>query len=258
MAGAPAGALQAPSLAGSARVLGHRDYTIKVLLHGLTGPMDGVTYGAGVMVPMNANTDEWISDVANYIRNAFGNSSLFITPAQVAAVRKASASRRTPWTLPTLLASATRELTNTAAWRLSASHNAAAAANAINGTGAVRWDTGAPQAPEMWFQIELPEATTITEIHLDATAPGGRGGGRGVLPAGPPAGYRLQVSMDGSTWGPVLAQGTGTNPTTEIVFTPVGARFVRITQTGTSAQGWAIQRIRLYGGAGITGAAITN
>ena len=31
----------APSLAGSPRVQGHRDYMIKTLLHGLTGPIDG-------------------------------------------------------------------------------------------------------------------------------------------------------------------------------------------------------------------------
>ena len=59
----------------SARVLGHRDYVIKVLLHGLSGPIDGKEYNGGaVMVPMGANTDEWIADVANYVRNSFGNA----------------------------------------------------------------------------------------------------------------------------------------------------------------------------------------
>ena len=41
----------APSLAGSPRVQAHRDYVIKVLLGGLTGPLDGKTY-RDVMVPM--------------------------------------------------------------------------------------------------------------------------------------------------------------------------------------------------------------
>ena len=31
----------APSLVGSPRVNGHRDYVIKTLLHGLTGPIEG-------------------------------------------------------------------------------------------------------------------------------------------------------------------------------------------------------------------------
>ena len=44
MAGAPAGTLLAPPLAGSPRVQGHRDYVIKTLLHGLTGPVAGKTF----------------------------------------------------------------------------------------------------------------------------------------------------------------------------------------------------------------------
>lgn len=244
MAGAAPGALQAPPMAGSARVLGHRDYVIKVLLHGLTGPIEGTTYGGGVMVPMATNTDQWVADVANYVRNAFGNSALFITPEQVAAVRKGT-TRRQPWTMTELMANVTTELANKTEWKVSASHNTAAVANAINGVGAARWSTDVPQAPEMWFQVELPQAVALTEIHLEAQAAGGRGGGRGVLPAGPPAGYRVQVSMDGTTWGPAVAQGAGANPTV-ITFAPVQARFVRITQTGTAPTGWAIQRVRLY------------
>ena len=36
--------------------------SIKTLLHGLTGPIDGKLYAAGVMVPMGTNRDEWIAD----------------------------------------------------------------------------------------------------------------------------------------------------------------------------------------------------
>ena len=52
MQGAPAGTTMAPPLAGSPRVQGHRDYIIKVLLKGLTGPIEGKTY-RDVMVPMD-------------------------------------------------------------------------------------------------------------------------------------------------------------------------------------------------------------
>ena len=52
---APAPAtMLAPPLAGSPRVQGHRDYVIKVLLNGLTGPLDGKTY-RDVMVPMGGH-----------------------------------------------------------------------------------------------------------------------------------------------------------------------------------------------------------
>ena len=46
--------MMAPPLAGSPRVQGHRDYVIKVLLDGLTGPLGDKTYSE-VMVPMGAN-----------------------------------------------------------------------------------------------------------------------------------------------------------------------------------------------------------
>ena len=53
----------APALAGSPRVNGHRDYIVKAMLHGLTGPVDGKTY-TDVMIPMGSNDDEWIAAVA--------------------------------------------------------------------------------------------------------------------------------------------------------------------------------------------------
>ena len=76
------GGLMAPPLVGSNRVLGHRDYVIKTLLHGLTGPIDGRNYG--VMVPMGANSDEWVATIASYIRSGFGTNDWLIAPADVA------------------------------------------------------------------------------------------------------------------------------------------------------------------------------
>src|SRR3982751_5460222 len=55
LAGAAPGTTMAPPLAGSPRVQGHRDYVIKVILNGLTGPLDGKTYQE-VMVPMGGST----------------------------------------------------------------------------------------------------------------------------------------------------------------------------------------------------------
>ena len=60
-------------LAGSPRVNGHRDYIIKAVLHGLTGPIDGRTYPQ-VMIPMGTNDDEWVASVASYVRQNFGNT----------------------------------------------------------------------------------------------------------------------------------------------------------------------------------------
>ena len=70
-----------------------------------------------------------------------------------------------------------------------------------------------------------------------------------------PAGYRVQVSMDGTTWSAPVAEGHGTAPTTVIIFRPVRAKLVRITQTATVENGptWSIQRLRAVSGAGTAG-----
>ena len=73
VAGAPDGAMMAPPLSGSPRVQGHRDYVIKTLLYGMTGPLGGQTY-TQVMVPMGAQNDQWIANIASYVRNEFGNT----------------------------------------------------------------------------------------------------------------------------------------------------------------------------------------
>jgi mono/diheme cytochrome c family protein len=168
MAGAPAGTMMAPALAGSPRVLGHRDYVIKALLHGLTGPIEGNTY-PGVMVPMGANKDEWIAAVGSFVRNNFGNRGSFITPEDVARVRAQTADRKTMWTIESLLASLPSPIGDAKNWKASASHNAETASRAIgDAAGVGSWSTGKPQQAGMWFQVELPKPATLAEIEFDS------------------------------------------------------------------------------------------
>jgi hypothetical protein len=103
----------------------------------------------------------------------------------------------------------------------------------------------------MWFQIELPQPATIAELQLDSFVQGAGGRGRGGRGGGPPAvgpvAYSVQVSMDGTTWQPPIAQGPGSTPRTTISFGRVQARFIRINQTGTAQNGqaWGIQQVRV-------------
>jgi mono/diheme cytochrome c family protein len=251
------GAMKAPSFVGASRVVGHRDYVIKAILQGMTGPIDGQTYPE-VMVPMGTNRDEWIAAAASYVRSSFGNSAGFVTPDDVARVRASTAGRKTPWSVAELEASTPAPLVARETWKVTASHNAQTAAGGLSFQG---WNTGAPQQAGMWFQIELPEPVMITEVQFYSTA---QGGGRGVVPGGrgsaepappPPApvvtfprGYRVQVSQDGKTWGAPVAEGQGAGLQTIITFRPVRAKFIRVTQTSAidNAPIWSIQRLRLY------------
>ncbi len=103
LAGGAPGAMMAPPLAGSPRVNGHRDYVIKVLLKGMTGPLgEGTASAADIMQPMGSNTDAWVASIASYVRSSFGNAGGMVTSADVARVRAATASRKNPWTLKEL------------------------------------------------------------------------------------------------------------------------------------------------------------
>src|SRR5690606_9021000 len=133
-------ALRAPSLASSPRVSGHRDLVVKTLLHGMTGPLDGETY-IEVMVPMGTNRDEWIADVASFVRNAFGNVGDFVTPEDVARVRAASADRTSMWTAEEIVSGAPTLAAIDATWSASSSHNVEAADAAFGFGG---WSTGEP------------------------------------------------------------------------------------------------------------------
>ncbi len=263
--GAGPGVTRAPSLEGSARVMAHRDHVIKVLLHGMTGPIDGQTY-TEVMIPMGQNTDQWIADAASYVRNSWGNSGSVITAEQVARVRAATATRKTSWTAAELAASVPTLAVSTPEWKVTASHNPETASRVVAGgaTGfgqGQAWTSGAPQAPGMFLQIAMTAPVQLTELQIDTPAAGGGrggfGGGRGAVPGAPaPAppvpgfarGYQVQVSMDGTRWTTV-AEGEGQAGTSVVVLKqPVRAQHVRINQTATTpdAPAWQVQRVRLY------------
>jgi len=63
-----------------------------------------------------------------------------------------------------------------------------------------------------------------------------------------PRGYSVQTSADGQTWSKPVAQGKGEGTRTTIAFTPVRAKFVRITQTETveNAPNWSVSNLRVY------------
>ena len=93
----------APPLAGSAIANGDKTAMIKILLHGLTGPIDGQTYVGQMMVPMKQESDDWIADVLTEVRKSWGNTGDAITPAEVAKVRAETGGVKDPYTMEKLL-----------------------------------------------------------------------------------------------------------------------------------------------------------
>jgi mono/diheme cytochrome c family protein len=89
-----------PPLAGSEIVNGDEAKVIRIVLHGLTGPVEvaGETY-SGMMPPWGGVLkDPELAAVLTYVRSAWGNKAAPVTTTKVAAIRAATASRTTPWT----------------------------------------------------------------------------------------------------------------------------------------------------------------
>jgi mono/diheme cytochrome c family protein/glucose/arabinose dehydrogenase len=244
LAGSTPGEMMAPPLGGSSRVQGHRDYVIKVLLHGLTGPIGGRTY-TQVMVPMGVQDDAWLAGVASYVRNAFGNAAGMVSAADVARVRAATKGRTTMWTVAELEAAVPTRLSSEGL-RTTASHGTDVD-KALTLRG---WTTGEPQRAGMWYQIELPEPARVAEIRFDSPSQGGRGRNSVTPPqVQAPLAYSVQVSMDGQTWSDPVAQGSDAGSSTTIAFEPTQAKFIHITQTAPAppnAPAWSMNNLQVW------------
>lgn len=234
--GETGGELIAPGFSGSPRVQGHPEYTVKTLLHGLTGAVDGKEY-EGVMIAMDSNDDQYIAAVTSYIRNDFGNKGSFVAPEYVTQVRKESLGRKTNYNYDELIQEIPKVLFPQDDWKVTAS------STGLQGVGSTKdptyafsfkgWKTETAQEAGMWYQIELPTPTVLTEIQFDAAEEY-------------PKNYKVMVSDDGANWDEV-AEGTGVKDNNLIRLnndTPV--KFVRMQLLEESKSPWAMRRLSLY------------
>lgn len=94
----------APPLANSNWVTGEPEVLIKVLLHGLRGPIkvNDVEYEFPLVMPGLAGNDSFSdqdhANIATYIRNNWGNSAGAVSADEVREIREQSATRNQPYT----------------------------------------------------------------------------------------------------------------------------------------------------------------
>ena len=224
----------APSLVDSKILKGHRELATKVVLHGLTGPINGKTY-PGEMISMESNGDKWIASVLSYLRNSFGHQLGFLTESEVATVRAASLDRKTPWTEAELLASVPQIITNRDKWKVTASANPNDAKKAIDGDLKSRYTTGGSMKPGMWYQIELPEITEIAGVVLDAAS------SRNDYPRG----CDVEFSADGKNWSNPINKEEEKASKITVDCPTQKAKFIKITQTGKNRLHWSIHDLHV-------------
>jgi mono/diheme cytochrome c family protein len=231
------GRLIAPPFSGSPRILGHPEYATKVMLHGLQGAIEKKEY-EGVMISMKTNTDEYIASVLSYIRNDFGNTGSFITPAYVAKIRKETESRKDPYSFEELVGEIPKALTFQDNWKVTAS------STALQGVGSSKdpgyafsykgWKTESPQSPGMWFMVQLPSQQAISEVQFDA-------GKEGF-----PLEYTVSLSTDGKSWTKV-AQGKGNPGVNSLSWTGTGKfTYLKMESQSKGEQPWSMKKLTLY------------
>jgi len=231
------GNLIAPAFSGSSRILGHPEYAVKTLLHGLTGSIEGKEY-EGVMIAMNTNDDQWIAAVVSYIRNEFGNKGSFIDADYVRKVRRETETRKSNYNYDELISEIPKALFPQDTWKVTAS------STALQGVGSTRdpsyafgfkgWKTETSQESGMWFQIELPKEYNLAEIHFDA--------GEEQFPKK----YTISVSEDGTKW---VKAGSGTGlkgVNTASLENRAFGKYVRIQAEEKGEQPWAMKNLKLF------------
>ncbi len=221
LAGKP-GVTMAPPLAGSSTATGHRDGIIMAILNGLTGPVNGKTY-EGQMIPLGANGDQYVADVASYIRNSFGNQASLISVDDVVRVRAANADRKTPWTLAEINARLPQPIGNREAWKFTSNRGVPGGAATVTAAPDPVKQIFTATAPVTgaWLQIELPEAATLSDIRVSSA----------VRPENFTRAYKVELSTDGQNWGEPVATGQGTGALVDISLPPTSTKWVRITHT---------------------------
>lgn len=98
---------QAPSLVGSTWVRDSDDWLVRIVLHGLTGPIEIDGKEWNLNMPGHADGgehfgDEAVAGLLTFLRRAWGHAEDPISPETVARIRTEAGERNLPWTVAEL------------------------------------------------------------------------------------------------------------------------------------------------------------
>lgn len=181
----------------------------------ISGSSDGVNWtkvasGAGTNRMVTA--DLWTATWMRYLRiTQTGTKAGWWSISEV-AVTSTGKFDRAGWTVTSSPAGTTSALTD--------------------GDPATRWTSGAAQAPGQYVQVDFGARVTFNNVVLDTQK-------NSSSETDYPRAYTVAVSDNGTSWSTV-ATGTGTFKATTVNFAATAARYLRVTQTGSSGSWWSI------------------
>lgn len=93
-----------PPLVGSRFATGQPETLVRILLHGLHGPLEveGTTYNGAMPAWADVLRDEEIAAVGTYVRQMESNDAPPLDPSLVTTMRESEAARSSPWTVEEL------------------------------------------------------------------------------------------------------------------------------------------------------------
>jgi len=240
--GAPsAGSLIAPSLHDNARVTGNTTLLTNLVLNGMQGPIDDVSYVGGMMPSIASNGDEFVANVLTYIRNGFGNNASMIPAKDVTTIKAMYPDRASMWTQESLQHQFAQNLGDKNLWKVTTNFTQHPRMTSENLTDGLDHndDNG------HWFgsrgsrtngdaiTLELPAAAFITEVILS-----GRGDNSSRS-------YLIEFSLDGEQWQ-VVADNNFDKSYLKAQTFGHKTRFIRITNREEGGR-WLISEVDLIG-----------
>jgi beta-glucosidase len=109
-------------------------------------------------------------------------------------------------------------------------------ARMLDGNTATRWSTGTPMVNGQTITVNMGAAHSIDQITMDSA------GSTNDYAHG----YQINLSTDGTSWGSPVATGTGSGALITATFPAANARYIRVTQTGSSSFWWSIAEFNAY------------
>jgi mono/diheme cytochrome c family protein len=93
-------------LVGSSWITGPQDRLIRILLHGVRGPIEvaGRSYNREMPGFGQVLSDTEAASLASFVRQSFGGAATAVEAAEVSRIRAADGQRTAPWTVDELLA----------------------------------------------------------------------------------------------------------------------------------------------------------
>ena len=122
------------------------------------------------------------------------------------------------------------------AWASSVEIARLTAAAAVDGNSATRWSSAF--SDKQWIAVDLGAVYSINHVVLNWEVAYGKG-------------YKIEVSMDGTTWNPVFSVTNGNGGIDDLVFGATNARYVRMWGTARGTPyGYSLYEFEVYGSGG--------